>query len=87
MAFGQPQGKDRAGIAGARAPAVVNLHIQNLCVLLFDASDYITNVVQRFKLHIDVQKRGMPLVVALDSAGGDLYVEGPAAYLAALGEK
>ena len=31
--------------------------------------------------------RELPLVVALDSAGGDLYVEGPAAYLAALGEK
>ena len=38
---------------------MVNLHIQNLCVLLFDAADHITDVIQRFKLHIDVQKRGM----------------------------
>ena len=31
--------------------------------------------------------RDLPLTVALDSAGGDLYVSGPAAYLDSLCEK
>ena len=59
MAFGQSQGKDRAGIAGVWTPAVVNFHIQDLCVLPFDAADHIADVIQRFKLYIDVLKRGM----------------------------
>ena len=49
MAFGQSQGKDRAGIAGVWTPAVVNFHIQNLCVLLFDAADHITEDATEFR--------------------------------------
>ena len=63
MAFGQPQGKDRAGIAGVWTLPWSTSTSKNLCVLLFDAADHITDVIQRFKLHIDVQKRACSTIM------------------------